>query len=64
MPKRLPYHAWLCAWDKYAIGAAITEQLSFSSAMTHKEVVCEIAAASEAEGRKFLLAILYDELAK
>ena len=64
MARRLSYHAWLCAWDKYAIAAAITEQMSFSSAMMHKEVVCEIATACDAEGRKFLLAILYDELAR
>ena len=55
---------WQLAWDRYALAAQVTGQLSFAGAMKHKLVVCEIAANAVAEGRMPLLGVLFDEEAR
>ena len=62
--KRLAIHAWQTAWDCYALAAAVLDQMEFESAMAHKAIICEIVSGAEAEGRRWLLAVLYDELAR
>ena len=52
------------AWDSYALAAAVLYQMDFASPMAHKNVVCEIVSSADAEGRRWLLAVLYDELAR
>ncbi len=52
------------AYDRYAVAAAVTEQMSFKDAMRHKEVVLEVAALSFAENKRPFLSVLYDELAR
>ena len=53
--------SWLVAWDRYALGAVVTGQLSFGHAMAHKAVVAEIAALNRASP---LLPVVYDELVR
>ena len=62
--KRLAIHAWQTAWDSYALAAAVLGQMDFASAMAHKNIICEIVSGADAEGRRWLLAVLYDELAR
>ena len=55
---------WLLAWERYALAAVATGQLSFSASIRHKLVVAEIAANSTAEGRAPLLGVLFDKLSR
>eukprot|EP00973_Karenia_brevis_P027297 3763641-Karenia_brevis.AAC.1 len=58
----LPF--WMLAWDSYAIAAAILGQLTYSAAVKHKLVVAEIATEAVAEGRRPILGVIYDEIAR
>ena len=63
--RRLDIGLWQLAWDRYALAAQTAEhQLSFRAAMSHKEVVLEIAYCAKSSGRSELLGVLYDELAR
>lgn len=50
---------WLHAWDGYALAAAITEQLSFPTALLHKHQVMQIACRESGQ-----LAVIYDRLVR
>ena len=61
---RLELSMWITAWDRYALGAAMVEQLTFTDAMKHKAVVTEVACHAMKEGKRSLLGVLYDEVAR
>ena len=42
---------WCMAWDRYAIAAAILEQMPYSSALLHKSAVLEVAVNAGNEER-------------
>ena len=53
------------AWERYTLAAqAVDYQLCVKDALTHKEVVLEVAFSAKAGGRTELLGVLYDELAR
>ena len=56
--------SWLIAFDRYALAACATQQMSFHSAMRHKNVVVELAMSAHAEKRRPLLGVIYDEVAR
>ena len=62
--KRLDLCTWQVAYDRYALAAQITGQLSFRDAMVHKSVVLEVAANAKSVGRRPLLGVVYDEVAR
>ena len=62
--KRLDWAWWQVGWERYALVAVATDQLSWRSAMEHKLVCVSIAAAARADNRTEWLAVLYDELAR
>ncbi len=39
--RRLEMAAWQLAWDRYALAAAVVDQLTFTQAVQHKSVVME-----------------------
>ena len=55
---------WLQAFDGYALAAHALDQMKFSAAMSHKCIVQELASSAGAEGRKPLLGIVYDDVAR
>ena len=55
---------WQVAFDRYALAAQIAGQLTFKDAMLHKSVVLEVAANAWMEGRRPLLGVVYDEVAR
>ena len=59
---QLPF--WLAAWDSYALAAAVLGQMQYKAALQHKLVVQEVAADASAGGRKQLLGVIYDEVAR
>ena len=59
---RLDFAWWLLAWDRYALAAAATGQMSFALAMQHKAIVADIAADAIVEGTSTLVAVIYDDL--
>ena len=57
------------AFDRYAIAATVVKngshpQLSYKTCMLHKATVLEVASGSYSEGRKPLLGVIYDEMAR
>lgn len=62
--RRLELHTWQAAWDSYALAAAAVDQMSFRCAMEHKAKVLERAAMGISQGRKPLVAVLYDEVVR
>ena len=55
----LPMQWWVVAWDSYAMGATVTGQMAFKTAMLHKHWVLEVASSGgEAAGP------LYDDLVR
>ena len=80
---RLEFPMWLVAWDRYALMASMTNQMTYAQAMAHKCVVtevcpqaflecitqsftnlCEVACLAVQEGRRSLMGVLYDEIAR
>ena len=55
---------WLTAWDRYALTCAMVGQMDFADAMRHKSVVTEVACSALKEGKRSLLGVLYDEVAR
>ena len=55
---------WLTAWERYAIACAMVGQMDFADAMRHKSVVTEVACSALKEGKRSLLGVLYDEVAR
>ena len=55
---------WLQAFDGYALAAQALDQLKFSAAMSHKCIVQELASTAGAEGRRPLLGVVYDDVAR
>ena len=39
---RLEFAMWLVAWDRYALAAGMTNQMTYAQAMSHKCVVTEV----------------------
>ena len=46
---------------RYAVAAAVLKQMSFQSALAHKDVCLEVAATAGVNERQPLLAVFYDE---
>ena len=55
---------WSQAFDGYALAAQALDQLKFSAAMSHKCIVQELASTAGAEGRRPLLGVVYDDVAR
>ena len=62
--RRLSLLQWCLAFDKYAIAAAATKQLSFDAAMAHKEVCLQVASRAQLKHRRHILAVLYDDVCR
>ena len=62
--KSLGLALWMQAFDRYALAAQVTGQLSFLGAMKHKGIVTEVANSAGAEGRTRMLGVMYDALAR
>ena len=60
--KRLDWAWWQVAWERYALGAIATDQMSWKTAMAHKLIVVDIAASARADERTEWVAVLYDVL--
>ena len=56
--------AWLVAWDRYSLAAAMTGQLSFASAQLHKDVVVKLACRACRQKRSTLVGVMYDNLVR
>ena len=59
----LPFQ-WAIAWDKYALAAAATGQLTPQAGMAHKMICAEVAMRAESNGRRQILGVIYDDLAR
>ena len=64
--KRLDIMKWQAAFDKYMLAAAITEQLSLSAAMAHKDICVQVGMRAQfgAVTRRAALGVIYDEVAR
>ena len=56
--------SWLIAFDRYALAAAATNQMSFKASMSHKNIVVDVAMTAASENRRPLLGVIYDEVAR
>ena len=54
----------MIAFDRYALAAAATKQMSFKACMNHKSVVVDVAMSAPAEKRRQHLGVIYDEVAR
>ena len=61
---RLDFAWWLLAWDRYALAAAATQQMSFQLAMKHRNNIANIATEALVEGKSTRVAVVYDELVR
>ena len=61
---RLDFCWWLLAWDRYALAAAITKQMTYQQAMEHKQLIVSIATDAILEDRSPQEAVAYDELVR
>jgi hypothetical protein len=61
---RLNWGYWNVAWQRYALAAVATGQMSMSSCQLHSAVVLDVAASAPAQNRSAWLGVLYDELAR
>ena len=61
---RMDFCWWLLAWERYALAAAATGQMPFTTAMQHKLTVTSVAQDQMAEGRSTQIAVLYDEVVR
>ena len=48
--RHLDFGWWLLAWDRYALAAAATQQMDFSTAMKHKAVIAGMCCGLYARG--------------
>ena len=55
---------WCIAWDRYAIAANATKQMTFASAMAHKDICMQAAMKAKSKGCRQWFAICYDEIAR
>ena len=62
--RRLDYDKWLLAFDRYALAGAALKQFSFEAACLHKLRVSRIACNAVAKGKRPLLGVLFDEVAR
>ena len=69
-PRPLNLLQWQAGFDRYAIAAVATGQLSLCATMAHKDICMQVAARAKGkvdargEARRHWLAIVYDELAR
>ena len=66
VPKReyrryIEFTAWMAAWAKYSLAAALLEQMSYADTKKHRTLMIEVACSAPAEGRQPLLAVMYDD---
>ena len=52
------------AWDRYALAAAATQQMTFELAMRHKANIVGIASDALVEGKTTQVAVIYGEIAR
>ena len=64
--RRLDIMKWQAAFDKYMLAAAITEQMSLSAAMAHKDICVQVGMRAQfgAVTRRAALGVIYDEVAR
>ena len=64
--KPLKFTEWCAAFDRYAIAACITGQLTFAAACSHKDVVLQVSARTHGKCNvaPTRVAVLYDERAR
>ena len=64
MRQKLDFAVWSLAFDKWAMAAAAAEQLSFASALVHKQICTRLAMRAHLKGRGRPLGVWYDEIAR
>ena len=62
--KRLNSMQWVVAFDRYAVAAAATGQMSIALALAYKNMIMEIMMTSKAEKRTAISGVIYDELVR
>ena len=62
--KKLDFGKWSIAFDRYAMAAACTDQVSFAGAMAHKEQCLKVAMEAHLDKRGRLLGVYYDEVCR
>ena len=55
---------WIAAFDRYAIAAAATNQLTLPAALAHKDLVLKLGSQASSSGRRIEVGIIYDELVR
>ena len=60
----LQFSEWTVAFDKYALAAQATGQMSLAAAYAHKEVCLGVAFRAHIDGRTHKLGVVYDEVAR
>ena len=62
--KKLDLLTWSIAYDRYALGASICEQVSYGALLAHKDICLEIAMKAHLEKRGRLLGVFYDKVCR
>ena len=62
--KNLTLVQWLGAYQRWAVAAAATGQLHYSSAQAHLDCCLRVGEAARAKGRHQTLAMVYDEVSR
>ena len=55
---------WSAAYDRWALAASFTDQITLAAAMAHKDVVMQIAMAARGLHKTTAIAVLYDEVTR
>ena len=56
---------WGLAFDKYAIAATATNQMTFAATVAHKDICLQVAARAHLkQGRRHFLGVLYDQVCR
>ena len=62
--KTLPVVQWMAAFERYAIAAVATEQLTLAQTIAHKNLVLKIGCKAKGSSRSFAVSIIYDTLVR
>ncbi len=64
LARRVEVHLWPMAWRGYTLCGVALDQFPFPSAVLHEQIVMQVSCSAQSEGRKPLLGVLYDEVAR
>ena len=62
--KYLSMIQWFLAFDKYAVAAAVTDQLPFTASFAYKNTVSQVGVQANTKYRSYAVAIYYDEIVR